>query len=91
MRKFLIERSVPGAGTMSADELQGISAKSVSVLRDLGPDVQWVHSYVLDDKLYCVYHATDPELIREHARVGGFPCDSIMDVSTMISPHTAKA
>jgi hypothetical protein len=90
MRKFLIERSVPGAATMSPQDLQGISAKSVSVLRDLGPDVQWVHSYVLDDKLYCVYHATDPELIREHARVGGFPCDTVMEVSTTISPHTAQ-
>lgn len=89
MRKFLIERSVPGVATMSDDELQGISAKSVSVLRDLGPDVQWVHSYVLRDKLCCVYHATDPELIREHARIGGFPCDTISEVSTMISPVTA--
>ncbi len=89
MRKFLIERSVPGAGTMSGDELQGISAKSVSVLHDLGPDVQWVHSYVLDDKLYCVYHATDAELIREHARIGGFPCDNVTEVSTMIDPATA--
>ena len=70
MRKFLIERSVPGAGTLSADELTGISRKSVGVLRELGPDVQWVETYVLDDKLYCVYHATDPELIREHARRG---------------------
>lgn len=89
MRKFLIERSIPGAGTMSEAELQGISAKSVSVLHDLGPDVQWLHSYVLGDRIYCVYHATDPELIREHARVGGFPCDDVTEVSTMISPHTA--
>jgi hypothetical protein len=89
MRKFLIERTVPGAGTLSPDELKGISQKSVSVLRELGPDVQWVHTYVLGDKLYCVYHATDPELIREHARRGGFPCDEIMEVTTTISPHTA--
>lgn len=91
MRTFLIERSVPGVGTMSPDDLQAISAKSVSVLRDLGPDVQWVHSYVLADKLYCVYNATGPELIREHARIGGFPCDEITEVAGRIDPATAGA
>lgn len=90
MRKFLIERSVPGVGAMGPDELQAISQKSVSVLRDLGPDVQWVHSYVLADKLFCVYHATDPDLIREHARVGGFPCDEITEVAGRIDPATAE-
>ncbi len=91
MRKFLIERTVPGAGTLSPEDLQAISQKSVNVLQDLGPEVQWESSYVLDDKLYCVYRTDEPELIREHARIGGFPCDAVMEVATMIGPQTASA
>jgi len=91
MPKYVIERTIPGAGKLSPDELRGISAKSNAVLRDLGPDVQWVQSYVTSDKIYCVYIAKDAEIVREHARGGGFPADSVNQVSSIIDPTTAEA
>ena len=90
MPKFLIERPLPGAGNLTPEELQGISKKSVDVLRDLGPDVQWVHSYVTGDAIFCVYNARDEAIIREHARLGGFPCERISRVGTVIDPTTAE-
>lgn len=90
MPKYVIERSLPGAGDLSPETLQKISQKSVGVLRELGPDIQWVTSYVTDDKLYCVYNAADEELLREHARRGEFPLDSIKRVGSMIDPTTAE-
>ncbi len=91
MPKFIIERNIPGASNLSAGELQAISAKSNSVLNDLGPSVQWQQSYVAGDKIYCVYVAENPELIREHARCGGFPCDVITQVAAVIDPVTGEA
>jgi len=90
MPKYVIERTVPGAGQMSPDELRGIAGKSNGVLRDLGPDVQWVQSHVTDDKLFCVYIASGPEIIREHGRCGGFPVDAIHEVGAVIDPATAE-
>ena len=91
MPKFVIERGVPGIGDASAEELQAIAQKSAGVLRDLGPDVQWIHSYVTGDKIYCVYNASNEEIVREHARLGGFPADSVAPVATIIGPTTAEA
>ena len=88
MPKYVIERELPGAGQLSADELRAISQKSNQVLNELGPDVKWLTSYVTDDKLYCVYVATDEDIIQEHARCGGFPADRISRVSTVIDPST---
>lgn len=90
MPKFLIERDLPGAGQLSPGELQGISAKSCSVLNQLGPTVQWVQSYVTDDKIYCVYIAPNADLVREHAKRGGFPANRISEVKTTIDPTTAE-
>lgn len=90
MPKYLIERDIPGAGKLSAQELQGISQKSCKVLGELGSQIQWVHSYVTGDKVYCVYIAPDEELVREHARQGGFPANRISEVATMIDPATAE-
>jgi hypothetical protein len=90
MPKFVIERDLPGAGSLSTDQLQAISAKSCSVLNDLGPQVQWIHSYVTDDKIYCVYIAPSAELVREHASRGGFPANRISEVRTTIDPTTAE-
>lgn len=90
MPKFVIERELPGAGQLSATELQGISRKSCAVLRDLGPQVQWLQSYVTDDKVYCVYIAPSAELIRQHAEAGGFPANRISEVRTVIDPTTAE-
>jgi hypothetical protein len=87
----MIERSIPGIGAVSAAELQAISQKSCGVLRDLGPAVQWVHSYVTGDKIYCVYNAASEDLVREHARRGGFPADSVARVVNTIDPTTAEA
>ena len=89
MPQFVIEREMPGAGGLSADELKGASQTSCSVLRDLGPDIQWVHSYVTDDKIYCVYRAPSEELIRRHAETAGFPANSIAQVRSVIDPTTA--
>jgi hypothetical protein len=90
MPKYVIERGIPGASKLSASELLGISKKSVAVLRDLGPDVQWVQSYVAGDKIYCVYIAKNPEIVREHARCGGFPADIVAEVKAIIDPVTAE-
>jgi len=91
MPKYVIEREIPGAGQLSSAELRAISQKSCEVLQALGPDIQWVQSYVTGDKIYCVYIAPDADLIREHARCGGFPANSISEVRTMIDPTTAEA
>ena len=90
MPKFVIEREIPGAGKLSAEELRGISQKSCDVIRQLGPQVQWVQSYVTEDKVYCVYIAPDEEAIRRHAELGGFPADSILAVRSVIDPTTAE-
>ncbi|MFC5995684.1 DUF4242 domain-containing protein [Pseudonocardia hispaniensis] len=89
MRKYLIERTVPGIQDMPEADRQKVWAKSNAVLSELAPNLQWAHSYVTDDKLYCVYYATDPELIREHARRGGFPCDSISPIDDIVDPTRA--
>lgn len=88
--KYIIERDLPGAGKLSAEELQSVSQKSCSVLSKLGPQIQWVESYVTDDKLYCVYIAPSEELIRQHAREGGFPANRISEIRRMIDPTTAE-
>lgn len=90
MPKYIIERNIPGAGKLSAEQLQGISQKSCGVLSDLGPKIQWVQSFVAADKVYCVYIAPNEELVREHARQGGFPADSVARVMTVIDPTTAE-
>jgi hypothetical protein len=89
MPKFIIERPLPGVGSLSSDELKGISATSCDVLRAMGPSIQWVESYVTDDKIYCVYNAESEELIREHAKRGGFPAESVSQVRSRIDPTTA--
>ena len=90
MPKFVIEREIPGAGKLSAQELQGISEKSCSVLKDLGPQIQWLHSYVTGDKIYCVYIAPNEETIREHAQTGGFPANRVSKIESVIDPTTAE-
>ena len=90
MPQYVIERELPGAGKLTPAELQAISATSCGVLRDLGPSVQWVHSYVTDDKIYCVYNAANEAIVREHARLGGFPANSVAQVRSVISPITAE-
>ena len=90
MPKYVIEREIPGAGNLSAEELSGISQKSCGVLSNLGPQIQWVHSYVTDDKIYCVYIAPNEELVREHADQGGFPANSVSEVKSIIDPTTAE-
>ncbi len=90
MPKYLIEREVPGAGKLSPEQLQGLSQTSCGVLNKLGPQIQWVHSYVTGDKIYCVYRAPSEELIREHARQGGFPANKISEIKTIIDPTTAE-
>ena len=90
MPKYIIERDIPGAGKLSADELRAISQKSCGVLRGMGPQIQWVESQVTDDKVYCTYIAPDEESIREHARQGGFPADRISAVRAVIDPTTSE-
>ena len=90
MPKFLIEREIPGAGKLTTQELQGISQKSCSVLRGMGPQIQWLESYVADDKIYCVYIAPNEAAVREHARQGGFPANRISEIRSMIDPTTAE-
>ena len=90
MHKYIIERTIPGAGKLSQADLCAIAVKSNGVLREMGPDVQWVESYVTGDKVYCVYNAKNPELVREHARRGGFPADAVNQVTTVIDPTTAE-
>jgi len=90
MPKFVIERAIDGIGGASAEELQAISQKSVGVLDQMGTEIQWVHSYVTPDKIYCVYNAANADLVREHARLGGFPADSVSPVIELIDPTTAE-
>ncbi|MBF7730161.1 DUF4242 domain-containing protein [Pseudomonas sp. N040] len=90
MPKYVIERDIPGAGQLDSAALHGISAKSCGVLRELGSSIQWVESYVTDDKIYCVYIAPNEELVREHARLGGFPANRVSAVRRMIDPTTAE-
>jgi hypothetical protein len=90
MPKFVIEREIPGAGKLSEAELKNVSQTSCQVLRELGPQVQWLQSYVTADKIYCVYIALDEEQVREHARLGGFPANSVARVMTVIDPTTAE-
>jgi len=90
MPKFLIEREIPNAGSLSPDQLQGISQKSCSVLRAMGPNIQWVQSYVTGDKIYCVYIADSEASIREHARQGGFPANRISEIKSVIDPATSE-
>jgi len=91
MPKFVIERDIPGAGKLTPEELQSISQKSCGVLRELGPQVQWVHSYVTDDRIYCVYIAPDEAAVRQHAEMGGFPANTVSEVRGVIDPTTAEA
>jgi hypothetical protein len=90
MPKYVIERVVPGAGKMSAQELKALSLRSCNVLNQLGPQIQWIHSYVTDNKIYCVYIAPNEEMMREHARIGGFPANLISVVKTIIDPTTSE-
>jgi len=90
MPKYLIEREIPNAAALSPAELQGISQKSCDVLRQLGPTIQWVQSYVTEDKLTCVYIAPNAEIIREHAKLGGFPANEVLEVAVIIDPTTAE-
>ena len=90
MPKYVIERDIPGAGKLTRDELHAISQKSCGVLRKLGPQIQWVESFVTPDKIYCIYIAPDENAIREHARQGGFPANRISEVKTMIDPTTSE-
>ena len=90
MPKYVIEREIPGAGDLSAGDLQSISQTSCGVLSDMGPSVQWLESFVTADKIYCVYIAPSEELVREHAARGGFPADRVSEIKTMIDPTTAE-
>ena len=89
MKTYLIEREIPNAGKFAPEELKAISQKSCSVLDEMGPKIKWIHSYVTGDKIYCIYEAENEELIREHAKRGGFPANRILEVASMISPATA--
>ena len=90
MPKFVIEREIPGLGALSEQELQGVAEKCNGVLQDMGGEVQWLQSYVTDDKMYCVYIADDEGSVREHAQRGGFPADSVVEVQTIVDPTTAE-
>jgi hypothetical protein len=90
MPKYVIEREIPGAGKLTAEELRNIAQKSCSVVRGLGPQIQWVESFVTDDKIYCIYIAPSEDLIREHASQGGFPANRISPVKTVFDPTTAE-
>lgn len=90
MKTYLIEREIPDAGKLTAEELKGISQKSCSVLKEMGPRIQWIQSYVTGNKITCIYKAENEELIREHAKRGGFPANSITEVASVISPATAN-
>jgi cell division inhibitor SulA len=90
MPKYVIEREVPGVGKMTPDQLTAISQTSCGVLRKLGSEIQWLHSYVTDDKIYCVYIAPNEEMVREHARQGGFPANRVSQIRTLIDPTTAE-
>ncbi|MDC9727707.1 MAG: DUF4242 domain-containing protein [Methyloprofundus sp.] len=90
MPKYIIERNIPGAGNLTATELQQISQKSCNVLSEIGPQIQWLESFVTADKIYCVYIAPNEQVVREHAEKGGFPADSVAEVKTMIDPTTSE-
>jgi hypothetical protein len=90
MPKFVIERQIPGAGKFTASDLKAISQKSCGVLGSMGPQIQWIHSYVTDDRIYCVYQAPDEATVRKHAELGGFPANSVERVHTVIDPATAE-
>ena len=90
MPKYVIEREIPGAGKLTAEELKGVAQGSCNVLREMGPEINWVHSYVTGDKIYCVYIAPNEEMVREHAMKGGFPANSVSRVSAIIDPATAE-
>jgi hypothetical protein len=90
MPKYVIEREIPGAGNLSSSELQGIAQTSCGVLRDLGPEITWQHSYVTADRIYCVYVAPNEEMVRQHAEQGGFPANRISEVRNMMDPTTAE-
>jgi hypothetical protein len=90
MPKYVIERELPGAGKLSAADLKGVAAKSNGVLQKLGPSIQWEQSYVVDDKIYCVYIAPNEAMVREHARLGGFPANKVSEVRATIDPTTAE-
>jgi hypothetical protein len=90
MPKFVIEREIPGTGALPPEQLQAISQKSCGVLRELGPQIQWVQSYVTDDKVYCIYIAPDEETVRQHAQMGGFPANRVSQVRSVIDPTTAE-
>jgi hypothetical protein len=89
MKTYVIEREIPNAGKLTAEQLKGISQTSCSVLKEMGPSIQWIQSYVTGNKIYCIYKAQNEELIKEHAKKGGFPANSINEVATIISPATA--
>lgn len=90
MPKFVIERDIPGAGNLSAEQLKGISQTSCGVLSNMGPQIQWLHSYVTGDKVYCIYIAPNEEMVREHAKQGGFPANRVSEVTSIIDPTTAE-
>ena len=90
MPKFVIERDIPKAGSLSSEQLQAISQKSCGILREMGPEIQWVESYVTDDKIYCVYVAPDEDTVRKHAQQGGFPANRISQIRSVIDPTTAE-
>ena len=90
MKTYLIERDIPDAGKLTPDQLKSISQKSCSVLKEMGPEIKWIQSYVTGNKIFCVYKAENEDLIREHAKKGGFPANVITEISTVISPATAK-
>ena len=90
MPKYVIEREIPEAGKLSAEQLQAISQKSCAVLQNMGPEIQWIQSYVTDDKIYCVYIAPNEEMVREHAKQGGFPANRISEIKQVIDPTTAE-
>jgi len=90
MPKYVIEREIPGAGKLTQEQLKAISQTSCAVLQDLGPEINWIHSYVTDDKIYCVYIAPNEDIVREHAKRGGFPANSVSKVSAIIDPVTSE-
>ena len=90
MKTYVIEREIPGAGKFTPEQLKAISQTSCGVLKDMGPSIEWIQSYVTGDKIYCIYKAENEELVRKHAKLGGFPCNSVEEVATIISPKTAE-
>ena len=90
MPKFVIEREIPGVGNLSKDELKAVSQTSCGVLRKMGPNIQWVESFITDNKIYCIYNATDEPTVREHAKLGGFPANSVAQVRAIIDPTTSE-